>query len=458
MGSLYSGTSVSGYNSNPPPDDGSTGATNKITWSAQKTKLGDPLNTAIAAMSTAIVTAFGKTVDGGTLVTTAVDYPMTSADQGRVIKVTVSGKTVTTPDAGTVLAPFVFVVINQSTGTITIAGNATNSQTVDGQTTQVIKSGSGCFLFTDGMNWYTSGLKAAQLTSANPPYGFDAPVNLQLNASVGSSLLTVAVKTNSGNDPTPGDPVLIPFRDATIANGDPVWLSITSALSINTNATGATLGSSNNVPFRFWIVAFNNAGTVVLGLINCSNSTTIFPLVESNVQSTTGISAAATSAGVFYTPNGTTLSSCAFRIIGWLEYSSGLTTAGTYASVPTKLQLFGPGQRLPGQCVQVASSTSSSTAQSAFSLSITPTSSANLIKVNIGAQPKDTVIRSLTYKRASTTIFTQTFANSNASNIQSTCCATLLDAPGTTSSTAYSINSPASDMDQGWLYLEELVG
>lgn len=83
--------------------------------------------------------------------------------QGEVIKVTVPGKTVTTPDAGTVLSPFRFVVINQSTGTITIAGNATNNQTVDGSTTQVIKAGSGCFVFTDGTNWFTSGLKPAQL-------------------------------------------------------------------------------------------------------------------------------------------------------------------------------------------------------------------------------------------------------------------------------------------------------
>ena len=198
----------------------------------------------------------------------------------------------------------------------------------------------------------------------HPMRGFDAPINLQLNASVASSILTIAVKSNNGNDPSNSNPVLVPFRDATVANGDPIWVAITSALSINTNAVGASLGAANGTPFRFWIVLFNNGGTPVLGLINCRGTNQIFALDETSVQSTTAISASATSAGVFYTPSGTALASCAFRIIGYLEYGSGLTTAGTYASAPTKLQLFGPGIKKPGdytgnivQSIQTTSTT-----------------------------------------------------------------------------------------------------
>ena len=47
----------------------------------------------------------------------------------------------------------------------------------------------------------------------------------------------------------------------------------TSALTISTFAMGASLGSTNSVPLRFWMVAFDNASTVVLGLINCSTPT-----------------------------------------------------------------------------------------------------------------------------------------------------------------------------------------
>src|ERR1019366_9548380 len=116
--------------------------------------------------------------------------------------------------------------------------------------------------------------------------------------------------------------------------GVPVAVNITSALSMTTNATGASLGSVNSVPFRIWFALFNNAGTAVLAMQNCSTATAIYSLAEYGVASTTGISGSATSAGVWYTPNGTTLTNCAFRIIGYCEYTSGLATAGTYTSDP----------------------------------------------------------------------------------------------------------------------------
>lgn len=242
-----------------------------------------------------------------------------------------------------------------------------------------------------------SAIGSSQLASS--AFGFVAPINLQINASVSSNLLTIAIKAaDSGADPSAAHPVLVPFRDTTAGNGDPIWVTINSALSISTNATGATLGSSNSVPFRFWICLFNNAGTPVLALINCSTQSAtavaIFPLNESATPSTTAISGSATSAGVFYTPNGTTLASKAFRIIGYLEYSSGLVTAGTYNTAPTTLQLFGPGNKKPGDVVQsVQTSTTSTTnissatkVATALTATITPTSAVNPVKVSAFGQ------------------------------------------------------------------------
>src|SRR4029077_20966147 len=429
MGSPYASTAVTGYNINPPPDDGTTAVTNKITWSGIKTKIGDPLNVFAGALNTVLVSSFARTIDGGTLVSTAVSYAMTSADQGRFIKATASGITITTPDATAVLSPFVFVVSNQSTGTITLAGNATGAQTVDGQTTQVIKAGSGCLVFTDGSNWYTSGLKAAQLQSTNPPYGFTDPINLGLVATTGSNLLTVAVKTNSGADPTPSDPILIPFRDSTTSQGDPVWVAVTSALSINTNGVGASLGSGNAKAFRFWVVAFNNGGTPVLALINCLGATQVFPLNDRLVQSAVGISAAATSAGVYYCPNGTTITSKSLCVLGYIEYdSSGLATAGTYNNPPTFIQLAGPSTARPGHSVQSVSSVSAATAQSSFALSISPTSAANAVKMHAGAQVVvNNVSLSITYKRVAVTLHTQTINNGVVSNVEFGTSAVLFD-------------------------------
>jgi hypothetical protein len=190
------------------------------------------------------------------------------------------------------------------------------------------------------------------IATSNPPYGFGTPINLQLNASVASNLLTVAVKSNNGSDPSATNPVLIPFRDTTQANGDPVWVAVTAALSINTNATGATLGSANSTPFRFWVVAFNNGGSAVLALINCLTANGPVSLDASTLQSTTAISGSAISTATFYTPNGTTLTSKAFCVLGYVEYTSGLATAGTYSAAPDIVQLHGRGISLPGTLVQ----------------------------------------------------------------------------------------------------------
>ena len=177
------------------------------------------------------------------------------------------------------------------------------------------------------------------------------PINLGLAASVSGNALTIAVKTASGSDPSVGDPVLIPFRDATVATGTPSVLTLTGATSL-TVSSGSTLGTSNSTPFRAWIVGLNDGGTFRLGIVNCVTSNGVFPLREGMLQSSTaeGGAGAADSAGVIYT--GTAVTSKAMRILGYLEYQSGLATAGTYSSAPTLLHIASSNTKRPGDIVQ----------------------------------------------------------------------------------------------------------
>jgi hypothetical protein len=213
--------------------------------------------------------------------------------------------------------------------------------------------------------------------------------NCSIGASVASNLLTINLLDASGATPSSISPCRINFRSATASSGVVTSNYTTGATSISTFATGATLGSSNATAFRFWVVAFDNSGTTVLGLINCSTSTQIFPLDESAVASSTAMSGSATAAGTFYTPNGTALTSKTFRILGYIEYgATGLTTAGTYASAPSSIQLFGPGIKKPGDLVQTNyanfasqnSTTSSSYVDSGLTAPITLRSAANLVR------------------------------------------------------------------------------
>lgn len=168
MGNPYSSVTVSGYNSNPPADDGSQVEANRVKWSTIKTKLPDPLKTAIESINTALVAAFPKVIGGGGLTSTAISYTILSADQGKLVRATAAGITLTTPDATSVDDPFVFGVLNDSDGDVTLDGSG--SQTIDGAASITIPTGAGLFVFTDGANWFTSGQSFARTQVA--PQGY----------------------------------------------------------------------------------------------------------------------------------------------------------------------------------------------------------------------------------------------------------------------------------------------
>ncbi len=59
----YTSVSISGYNTNPPPDDGTTGAANQLKWSKHKDKIGDPLKNLAESIDTNVLAAFAKTIN-----------------------------------------------------------------------------------------------------------------------------------------------------------------------------------------------------------------------------------------------------------------------------------------------------------------------------------------------------------------------------------------------------------
>lgn len=219
-------------------------------------------------------------------------------------------------------------------------------------------------------------------------------INLGLAVSAAAGALTIALKGANGSDPSSTNPVKIPFRNATGINGTPEWLSVVAAASLVV-PSGATLGVTSSQAFRLWIVGFNDNGTFRLGVINCSvgglGSGTIHPLTEWAVASSTLISAAAGNAGILYTDPAVT--SKAYKILGFIEWSATGLTAGTWTTTNLNaIQLFGPGVPLPGQIVRTQStvaavdnSTSSTTyVTTSTNISMALASAANLVRVEAG--------------------------------------------------------------------------
>lgn len=178
----------------------------------------------------------------------------------------------------------------------------------------------------------------------------------EIEASVASSALTVALKNTDGTDPDAADPIEFTFRNATATDGGISNISLTAANSL-VISSGSTLGASSGTAFRLWLVAFNDAGTLKLGLVNCLDGVNIYPLSETGLESSTaeGGAGGADSAHVIYTT--VAASSVPMIVLGRLEWDSGLTTAGTWDAVPTRIVPFRYDRKLPGDIVQTKRNT-----------------------------------------------------------------------------------------------------
>lgn len=68
----YTQVIVSNYNASPPTDDGSTETINRVTWAGQKTKLADPVKTAIESIDDNVASACDATDAAITAVAAAI--------------------------------------------------------------------------------------------------------------------------------------------------------------------------------------------------------------------------------------------------------------------------------------------------------------------------------------------------------------------------------------------------
>ena len=179
------------------------------------------------------------------------------------------------------------------------------------------------------------------------------------------------------------------FRDTTLANGDPVWSLPARGIAL-TIPSSATLGSTNNTPYRVYLfVAYNN-GTPLLGAATCSSPTAFYgcPAWENQRITAAAIGAGSTAPGTLYTSGA--ISTDSVIIIGYADFCvTASCTAGTWTAPTTVVNCLAPRQcRKPGDMVKMAApnlsainavALTSATATN-ITASITPTSTINLIK------------------------------------------------------------------------------
>jgi len=149
--------------------------------------------------------------------------------------------------------------------------------------------------------------------------------NYTINASVGSSALTVALKTRAGSDPSAGSPVTVGFRNSTLATGDYSTVTATAATSVVV-PSGATMGWTSGDTRYVYVYALNNSGTLELAVASQMMN-------ESALHTTTAVDTSSDSASGKYSTTART--SVAVRYLGKVLMTQA--TAGTWASSPTEI-------------------------------------------------------------------------------------------------------------------------
>jgi hypothetical protein len=276
MGTKYSTVAISGYNSSPPPDDGSTGSDNQITWSKHKTKIGDPIKTAVESINSQLVTALDKSARSISSSDSAV-----AGDHDKVIEIasTVSTSVVTLSlaDAATMANVYIVTVVNRSAYNQTI-GRATSADGINGVVTNVSIPSKAALAFAvnagaDGYN-IVGRSNAYEEGEWTPVLTFETPGDLSVTYSTQRGTytrngrlvhLTFEIQTSafthttaSGNLNITGSPFTAMNSPAVIARGSVVFQGITKA-----NYTSFIPSIVNNTAIIIVVASGSGQSTVV---------------------------------------------------------------------------------------------------------------------------------------------------------------------------------------------------
>lgn len=154
MANPYTSQAISGYNTSPPPDDGSQTSANTVRWATHKSKLADPIKTLSEAINSELIAAFGK-IHGNDVLVKSGNYSVGASDIGKVIDFDTGSSTLTLIAVATAGIGFPLTVINTSSGIVTIDGNSSELiSTVNGNVTSfALQPGQAAFLTCNGSIW-----------------------------------------------------------------------------------------------------------------------------------------------------------------------------------------------------------------------------------------------------------------------------------------------------------------
>jgi hypothetical protein len=271
--------------------------------------------TGITTLSNAVLPVIDNIKLGYTTTATAAGTTtLTSASNNQQFFTGSTTQTVVLPVTSTLALGLSYLIVNNSTGVVTVQSSGANTITL-------IPAGAAvrctCILITG-------------TTAASWSFAFESSSNIPykqiptITATVATNILTLGL-----------NPCSLDFRSSTASSGTTTTRNVTAAISM-TVSNGSTLGTVSAVASKLAVLAIDNAGTVELAVVNANYSGL---LDERSLISTTaeGGTGTADSGAVIYSTTART--NVSFRIIGYVE--STQATAGAWATSPSNIAGMG---------------------------------------------------------------------------------------------------------------------
>ena len=249
-----------------------------------------------------------------TTVTAAGTTTLTSASNNQQFFTGSTTQTIVLPVTSTLALGLSYLIVNNSTGVVTVQSSGANTITLvpAGATVRCT-----CILITG-------------TTAASWSFAFEGSSNIPykqiptITATVATNILTLGL-----------NPCSLDFRSSTASSGVTTTRNVTSSISM-TVSNGSTLGTVNGILSKLAVLAIDNAGTVELAVVNAN----AYGLLDERVLISTtaeGGTGTADSGTVIYSTTART--SVPFRIVGYVE--STQATAGAYATSPSNIAGMG---------------------------------------------------------------------------------------------------------------------
>ena len=251
MANPFTAPSLTGYNDDAPPDDGSNVAANEIEWQKHIDEIGDPLKTYSQAIASNITTAFGK-IFGAAKNAQSTNYTIQTSDQGKWIAAS-NTITVTLPDTADTGENFVVGIVNVSDTTISIA--TTSSQTINGSgtTASLTARGDGMIFMSDGTNWIAYNCLAS---NDDLPRSYLAGLRISNNGSDAAHDIDIAV----GECRDAGNAANLALTSALTKQIDVSW-----SAGSNDGGFPSGLSLSNDTWYHVFLIRDSATGTVDAG-------------------------------------------------------------------------------------------------------------------------------------------------------------------------------------------------